>query len=415
MDEYSFNTNFIGNLLPATSLGTGIFTISALEVHEGGLKWSTLFFKFHENGLSSMGIIMLTSILSSLIFITLIATIEIICPDKQKHKNWNYLFQYFWKKELPMIRKVSGSIEKNSPNDCIKIKNLTKIYKRNKKVIDGVNFKIPNNQITVLLGFNQSGKSTIMSILRREFEPTSGKVELSQNFDPSLMGICSEQNELFKEFTILDQLIFTCKLRGLTEEEALDESEKYLGMFFLMSYSHCKINELPLEVFREVSVINAVCGNPTIVLLDEPTKGLNVEAKKQIWDLLHEEKKTKTIVLATKCSSEAEAVSDRIILLKNGKVQASGSLSRIKEKFGIGYRLVCKRTSQTYKITECLKLFVPTIQVDEENKRSVTYILDDIYLPKFPKMLAVLEAESENLGISHMKIYNMTLGDILVR
>lgn len=415
LDEFEFSSNFVRSLFPGAGLGFLVLSISALEAHEGGLHFSTMFTRLHEDGIS-VGLVILAFILSSLIHMFLIAVVEVTFPDKSKRKPWYEIFEFAWNKILRR-ENTPNCIKINFMGNCaIKVNNLTKVFKRSKAVVNGVSFEVLTNEITVLLG-NQTEVSEIFAMLKTLYLPTFGEITFCETYDKSFLGISAKSDEMFRDFNPLEQLLFTCKVRGLNEVYALKESRKYLELLNLISVRMTPISNLSNAEIQKLSIANALCGSPNIVFLENPTSGLDPITKKKIWNLLREEKKSKPILIGTNCATEADTLANQIILLRDGKIEESGTPAVIRKKLGVGYRLICTKSEicQTESITVCLKLFIPDIEVHDENDKCVTYILNETYLPKFSEILEILEKEGKNFGIGNLKFHETNLDDLMAR
>lgn len=416
IDELDFSSNFFWSLLPGTGIGFAILSISALEVHEGGLHFSTLFLKSHEDGLS-VGLLILAFIMSSLILIALLVNIEMIVADKTKKRKWWNLVKVFWRWLTKQNCIQDGIKIEDIGANAIKVENLTKIFKRKIADIDDVSFEVAANQITVLLESSGNAKSTIFSLMKGEYSPTFGDIKFFEAYHQSLLGISAKNNELLRDLTTLDQLLFTCSIRGVSETEALKQSREYLDLFNLFLQRNTPMKYLSPELLQKVSLANSLCGHPNIVFLYEPTIGLDLSSKEQIWEVLKKEKKSKTIFIVTNCVTEAEHLADEIVLLRDGKVHLSGSPSFINKKLGLGYRLICAKNEICFSenITGLLKKFIPEIEVYDESESRVIYNLDEIHLPVFSEILKILDSDSKRLGIDDLKLYEMSLNDFLAR
>lgn len=155
-----------------------------------------------------------------------------------------------------------------------------------------------NNQITVLLGHNGAGKTTTMSMLTGMFPPTSGTA-LVGGFDirtdmdgvRSSLGLCPQHNILFDDLTVKEHLYFFSKLKGLRNKAIDDEISKYVNLLELDNKTDAKSSTLSGGMKRKLCVGMALCGDSKVVMLDEPTAGMDPSARRALWDLLQKQKK----------------------------------------------------------------------------------------------------------------------------
>lgn len=427
LEEYSIVTNFLACLLPSSAVGFGINAVLVKEWGSAGLHWKNLFETTFDHGLS-VGVVIIALILSSIISVLLMAHLELIFPDNEKPKEWYFPFVYLYKKYFyknyefldesqPSV--ANNDFFENEPNinSTIQVKELTKTYKRKQFVLDEINLKAYSNQVTVVLGENGSGKSTLMSILGGLRKATSGKVFMMgyniENYSKTVrnsLGICQQTIELMNDLSIQDHIIFFSKLRGMTDSQSNEELQKFVDALGFTEYLNKSARHLKMEIRRKLCVVLPFCGNSKIVLLDDPTMGLESNSRKQIWDMIKEEKKHRTVIIATNSTKEALTVGDRIGILNGGSIKAMGSPSFLKKCFGIGYKIKClkeKDDCAVDQVTRILKIFVPDVKVFSENSNELIYNLNEYYQPIFPRMLQCLENEMANIGISEISV-NMT-------
>jgi len=234
----------------------------------------------------------------------------------------------------------------------IVIKGLTKIYENSTiPVLDNISFNLKEDEIYALLGQNGEGKSTFVSILTGLKEATSGSIcyeKKDGNYYEILspegiksirkvMGICSQNNNiLFNDLTVRENLEFFCSLK--TENEYID-IENILDDYNLKKDGEKRIENLKVSKLsggqkRRLMIAIACCGNNEIIILDEPTGGIDIPGKKEIWDILKEQKKNKIILLITHNMDEACNNTDRIGILKGGKFIFKGNSEKLMNKFG---------------------------------------------------------------------------------
>uniref|UniRef100_A0A3Q2G6Z0 ABC transporter domain-containing protein n=1 Tax=Cyprinodon variegatus TaxID=28743 RepID=A0A3Q2G6Z0_CYPVA len=277
--------------------------------------------------------------------------------------------------------------ERPAPNVKVgvSIRNLVKIYKTGKKLaVDGLSVDFYENQITSFLGHNGAGKTTTMSILTGLFPPTSGTA-LIHDYDirtdidniRKYLGMCPQHNVLFNELTVEEHIYFYARLKGLSSKEVEYEMDQMIEDVGLPHKRKELAKNLSGGMQRKLSVAIAFVGGSKIVILDEPTAGVDPYARRGIWDLLLKYKQGRTIILSTHHMDEADILGDRIAIIAQGKMRCCGSSLFLKKCFGSGYYLTLvkdetgKRTSQrknitrtTSKVSMCFKyLFLNTIYV----------------------------------------------------
>lgn len=251
-------------------------------------------------------------------------------------------------------------LEKPPPNmkAGVSIRNLVKIYKTGKKLaVDGLSMDFYENQITSFLGHNGAGKTTTMSILTGLFPPTSGTAlingyDIRTDMDSirKYLGMCPQHNVLFKELTVEEHIYFYARLKGCSPDELKIEMDQMIKDVGLPHKRKDLAKDLSGGMQRKLSVAIAFVGGSKIVILDEPTAGVDPYARRSIWELLLKYKQGHTIILSTHHMDEADILGDRIAIISHGKMRCCGSSLFLKKSFGSGYYLTLVREG-TEKMT----------------------------------------------------------------
>lgn len=260
----------------------------------------------------------------------------------------------------------------------IQIKNLRKVYvksfpcKGKSVAVDNLSLNMYNNQITVLLGHNGAGKTTTMSMLTGIFPPTSGTaiiegcdIRTDMKGVRSNLGLCPQYNILFDELTVAEHLYFFGKLKGVKSDAIKTEIETYLRLLELEDKAKAKSSTLSGGMKRKLCVGMALCGNSKVVMLDEPTAGMDPTARRALWDLLQQQKMGRTILLTTHFMDEADLLGDRIAIMAKGELKCCGSSLYLKKKYGVGYYLIIDKSPQCdpNKVTTLLQKHVTKLRV----------------------------------------------------
>ncbi|KAF7654765.1 hypothetical protein LDENG_00065320, partial [Lucifuga dentata] len=233
----------------------------------------------------------------------------------------------------------------------VSIFNLVKIYKTGKKLaVDGLSVDFYENQITSFLGHNGAGKTTTMSILTGLFPPTSGTAlingyDIRTDMDSirKFLGMCPQHNVLFNELTVEEHIYFYARLKGRSRDEVKIEMDQMIKDVGLPHKRKDLAKNLSGGMQRKLSVAIAFVGGSKIIILDEPTAGVDPYARRGIWELLLKYKQGRTIILSTHHMDEADILGDRIAIISNGKMRCCGSSLFLKKCFGSGYYLTLVR------------------------------------------------------------------------
>ncbi|KAM9280081.1 retinal-specific phospholipid-transporting ATPase ABCA4 [Cariama cristata] len=235
------------------------------------------------------------------------------------------------------------------PGVCIQ--NLVKIFaNRPKPAVDGMNITFYEGQITAFLGHNGAGKTTTMSIVTGLFPPTSGTVligglDIQTHMDSirHRLGMCPQYNILFNHLTVAEHILFYSQLKGRSRDEAEQELETMLEDMGLTHKRNEEAQNLSGGMQRKLSVAIAFVGEAKVVVLDEPTSGVDPYSRRSIWDLLLKYRSGRTIILSTHHMDEADILGDRVAIISQGKLFCSGSPVFLKNCFGSGFYLTLVR------------------------------------------------------------------------
>lgn len=216
----------------------------------------------------------------------------------------------------------------------IKLSNVSRYYD-DFLAVDDVSFEIPKGQIVGLLGHNGAGKTTIMKILTGFLEASSGKIEIDNlNIEDHLIEIQSkigylpENVPLYPEMTVLDYLEYVADLRGLQNKEQVVSTA--VQKTALKEKASSKIETLSKGYKQRVGVAQAILHSPEILILDEPTNGLDPTQIQDMRNLIIELGQESTVILSTHIMQEVEAVCERVLILQRGKLSLDASLAEIK-------------------------------------------------------------------------------------
>lgn len=222
--------------------------------------------------------------------------------------------------------------------EAILIQNLTKTYK-DKKAVDGLNLSIHKGELFSLLGINGAGKTTTIKMLSGLTRPNSGDALLlgksivqEQGAVKSLIGISPQDTAVAPNLTVKENLELMCGIYGGREADGRIES--LIREFHLEEILNKRAGKLSGGWQRRLSIAMALAGEPQVLFLDEPTLGLDVIARSELWDTIRALKGKTTIVLTTHYMEEAETLSDRIGIMKDGKLIALGTADELKKAAG---------------------------------------------------------------------------------
>jgi ABC-2 type transport system ATP-binding protein len=221
---------------------------------------------------------------------------------------------------------------------AITVKGLTKSFK-DKEVLKGVDFEVRRGEIFALLGSNGAGKTTTVNILSTLMKPDGGEVGIC-SFDVQRQpDIVRQRISLTGQFAALDgmltgreNLMMIAKLRGVSDPAQV--ADNLLAKFSLRDAADRRADKYSGGMKRRLDIAMSLIGTPAVIFLDEPTTGLDPEAKLEVWDTVKElASGGTTILLTTQYLEEAEKLADRIAILHGGKIITTGTLTELKEMF----------------------------------------------------------------------------------
>jgi len=221
----------------------------------------------------------------------------------------------------------------------ISVKNLTKDY-GDLKAVDDISFVVQTGEIVGFLGPNAAGKTTTMRIITCFMPPTSGTVEVDQLdiFDNSLeirkkIGYLPENAPLYWEMNVLEYLEFIMGLRGMDGRGSGKRMKQIIDICGLGSVIHQDIGELSKGFRQRVGLAQAMIHDPEILILDEPTIGLDPNQIVEIRNLIKELGKEKTVILSTHILPEVEATCGRVLIIHEGRIVADGTAEELQSGF----------------------------------------------------------------------------------
>ncbi|CAD6190862.1 unnamed protein product [Caenorhabditis auriculariae] len=239
----------------------------------------------------------------------------------------------------------------------VNINSMAKVYSNGTKALDSLNLRLYENHITALLGHNGAGKTTTMSLLCGLYSPSHGTAKVyghdirkDLTGVRSVLGVCPQHNVLFTHLTVSEQLELFAALKGVADKDLKKEVSEVLESVSLLAKANKLAGTLSGGMKRRLCIGIALIGGSKFVILDEPTAGVDVTARKDIWRLLQRNKTGRTILLSTHHMDEADVLSDRIAILSEGELITLGSSVYLKRRFGEYMTLtIIKNSSKNYE------------------------------------------------------------------
>ncbi|XP_064252178.1 phospholipid-transporting ATPase ABCA7 isoform X1 [Passer domesticus] len=360
-DYITFPIRVLVSLLSPVAFGFGCDYFSLYEEQGVGIQWHNLAaspvpgdpYSFA----AAMGLLLLDAVLYGL------ATwyLEGVFPGQYGiPKPWNFPFlkSYWFGESSSSGHSVYHSSPHTAPQVLVEeppadlqpgvsIRNLVKVYgSSGRAAVNGLSLDFYEGQITSFLGHNGAGKTTTMSILTGLLPPTSGTAyvlgwDIRSDIDSirKSMGMCPQHNVLFDILTVEEHVWFYGRLKGLSERRVQEEMEQLLRDTGLPHKRREQTRNLSGGMQRKLSVAIAFVGGSRVVILDEPTAGVDPFSRRSIWELLLKYRKGRTIILSTHYMDEAELLGDRTAIISQGRLCCCGSPLFLKARLGTGYHL----------------------------------------------------------------------------
>lgn len=224
--------------------------------------------------------------------------------------------------------------------EAIKTQALTKKYK-DLTAVDHLNLTVKQGELFSLLGVNGAGKTTTIKMLSCLTEPTDGDAFLNDVSIVSdkasvkkMIGVSPQETAVAPNLTVRENLELMCGVHGFSKEKRKHKTDELAGQFDLTRILDKKAGKLSGGWQRRLSLAMALISEPEILFLDEPTLGLDVLARSELWDTIRTLKGKITIILTTHYMEEAEALSDRIGIMKSGRLLTLGTADELKAMAG---------------------------------------------------------------------------------
>lgn len=220
----------------------------------------------------------------------------------------------------------------------VNVSNLSH-YIAGKKILDNISFSIPDNQVVGFLGPNGAGKTTTMRVITGYYPPSQGKVEVagkditSQSFSArSQLGYLPETVPLYDDLTVEEYLSFMASVMKVPRKEIREHISAIASKTGLKDVQRRMIKTLSRGYKQRVGIAQALVGDPKVLILDEPTVGLDPVQIKEIRDLIKSLASSKTVILSTHILPEVTQICSRVIIINQGKIIADGSVDELIHK-----------------------------------------------------------------------------------
>mmetsp|Transcript_24977 Transcript_24977/g.75215 ORF Transcript_24977/g.75215 Transcript_24977/m.75215 type:complete len:1447 (+) Transcript_24977:67-4407(+) len=429
-------------LLGPSCLGFGIDVIARHEIAGQGQQWSNLDAPADELDPFNMATVFGMLVVDTLLYFCLAWYIEKVLPGQYgiAQPPWFILLPSFWcgssRRRAPSPHAMNKAMEPEAAADfeCppdglragVDIVNLRKIFHvhgQTKVAVDNLSLSLYEDQVTVLLGHNGAGKSTTMSVMVGLYAPTSGTVVINghditedTNAARRSLGLCPQFDVLWPTLTVEEHLLFFGRLKGLSGRALRAEVDSLIEDMDLKSKRHAASKTLSGGQKRALSVGIAFIGGSEVVVLDEPTSGMDPQKRRHTWDVIIKHKKGRTILLTTHFLDEADLLGDRVAILSSGRLQACGRSDFLKKRFGVGYHLTMVKDAicDTSAVIEFLRQIVPETKLEDDLGAEITCLVPTVPLSVLATLIGNIETNQVALGIDSFGVQVSTLEEVFL-
>ncbi|KAL0844738.1 hypothetical protein Bca101_017984 [Brassica carinata] len=423
-ESVSMVLKVVASLLSPTAFALGSINFADYERAHVGLRWSNIWLA--SSGVSFF-VCLLMMLLDSILYCAIGLYLDKVLPRENGVRYpWNFIFnKCFGRKKNNQYRipslKTDIKIAQGEPFDpvvesislemrqqeldgrCIQIRNLHKVFasgRGNCCAVNSLQLTLYENQILSLLGHNGAGKSTTISMLVGLLPPTSGDAlilgnSIVTNMDEirKELGVCPQHDILFPELTVREHLEMFAVLKGVKEDSIKSTVADMAEEVGLSDKISTLVRALSGGMKRKLSLGIALIGNSKVIILDEPTSGMDPYSMRLTWQLIKKIKKGRIILLTTHSMDEAEELGDRIGIMANGSLKCCGSSMFLKHHYGVGYTLTLVKTSPAVSVAaHIVHRHIPSATCVSEVGNEISFKLPLASLPCFENMFREIES-----------------------
>uniref|UniRef100_A0A8C7EXA6 ABC transporter domain-containing protein n=1 Tax=Neovison vison TaxID=452646 RepID=A0A8C7EXA6_NEOVI len=306
----------------------------------------------------------------------------------------------------------------------IEIQHLYKVSADSHRAVKDLTLNLYQGQITVLLGHSGAGKTTLCCMLAGLIPPSGGWAyikgyEISRDMAEiqRSLGWCPQHDILFPDLTVAEHLSFYAQLKGLSHRKCPEEVQRMLHVLGLEDKQDTLSRFLSGGMRRKLSIGIALIAGSKVLMLDEPTSGMDALSRRAIWDLLQQHKSDRTVLLTTHFMDEADLLGDRVAIMAKGELQCCGSSMFLKRKYGGGYymTLVKKPHCNTEEICCLIYHHIPNAVLQSSKGEELNFILPKKDTHRFASLFTQLEARQEELGVANFQVAVTTMEEVFMR
>ncbi|CAL6087059.1 ABC_transporter family protein [Hexamita inflata] len=276
---------------------------------------------------------------------------------------------------------IQGIAASNGQIPLVRLLNLRKTYPATrytpaKHAVRGVYYTVGENECLCLLGANGCGKTSQINMLCMLFKPTNGTAYIcgksindrrSQQYIQTNLGVCPQFDILYPTMSIRQHLRFYARIKGVHKSIQEEHISDLLEAVELTKQQDQASKSLSGGMKRRLSISIALCSKPKVLIFDEPSSGLDVATRRQLWNVIIKARQGRAVLLTTHAMEEAECLSTRIAIMAEGKIRCIGTASSLQKKFGSGYQLtICVDKERVVKANP---VYIGSVQLSSKGEQ----------------------------------------------
>ena len=306
--------------------------------------------------------------------------------------------------------------------DVLQIINLVKEFSDGKVAVNGVSLNLYKNEIFALLGHNGAGKTTMISMLCGMYDSSGGEALYDgmdildgNNMDifRNKLGICPQHDILFDDLTLREHLSMFAIFKGVSTSDLDNEVNKTMKDFHMSDINDITAKELSAGQRRKLSIAIALIGGSEVIFLDEPSSGMDITSRRNLWEILKRMIENKIIILTTHYMEEASVLGNRIGIINSGEMKCVGTPLFLIEKFGrfMSLRIVKDNRAMNDDIVEFISSFADDIEYEVLSEEILFRIPKENYSGSKPKMnlKTFFHNLDEKQNLLHIKTYSASM------
>lgn len=287
---------------------------------------------------------------------------------------------------------IKDDEKRNIQWDGLRILGLSKTYNKypfglksssDLRALKGVYLEAQDGELLSILGHNGAGKTTLINILTGQLNPSSGDAKicdfkLSKDMESirKILGVVPQFDLLWDNMTAREHLKMFCEIKGIKSKLIDSIIKSTLIEVGLWDVADNFVWTFSGGMKRRLSVAISGIGNPRIIIMDEPTTGLDPVSRRKVWELIQKLKKNRVVILTTHSMEEADVLSDKIAIIASGRFKCIGTQLSLKHQYGDGYRvtILCE-PEHSFRVKNTIIRLIPDLKLKEENGGSIIFTI----------------------------------------